>query len=123
MVSIPINLAFEDLLSEAVLRKILQESGQPFTIGIRYHKGGSGYLKKMVNGFNQAARGMPYLVLTDLDQFECPAALIGEWLPQPKHPNLLLRFVDNYWQVEIAARHSPSLQRTVKVLASFQPEW
>jgi len=40
---------------------------------------------------NQAARGTPYLVLTDLDSAECPLALISSWLSQPKHQNLIFR--------------------------------
>ncbi|MFN8453408.1 MAG: hypothetical protein U0401_01855 [Anaerolineae bacterium] len=88
---IPINLAVEDTLSEAVARKILRESGQPYSVGICYSRRGFGYLKKMIKPFNYTAKGMPYLVLTDLDESECPLALINEWLLHPKHPNLLFR--------------------------------
>jgi len=28
---------------------------------------------------------------TDLDRYDCPVALIGDWLTQPKHHNLLIR--------------------------------
>ena len=31
------------------------------------------------------------IVLTDLDRYPCPSALISEWLMNPLHPNLLLR--------------------------------
>jgi hypothetical protein len=35
-------------------------------------------------GYNSAAQGDPWLVFVDLDQdFECPAALVAEWLPAP----------------------------------------
>jgi hypothetical protein len=34
---------------------------------------------------------MPYLVLTDLDQYECPLTIISHWLDTPKHPNLIFR--------------------------------
>lgn len=89
--AIPINLAVEDVLSEAVLLKILQQSGQSYAVGVCYNRGGFGYLKNMVGPFNHAAKGMPYLVLTDLDQAECPPSLITSWLPDPIHPNLLFR--------------------------------
>ncbi len=88
---IPINLAVEDSLSEAVVRKILLKSSRPYSVGICYRKGGFGYLKKKICGFNNVAKGTPFFVLTDLDNSECPATLLGEWLPVPKHPNLLFR--------------------------------
>lgn len=88
---IPINLAVEDPLSEAVLRAILHQSNRPYIVGNCYSKNGFGYLKKNIKGFNNAAKGTPYIVLTDLDRAECPKELIQEWLPSPKHPNLLFR--------------------------------
>ena len=89
---IPVQLAVEDALSEAVLRAILKQSGRPFAVGVCYQRGGYGYLKKTIAGFNQAARGTPFVVLADLDQqYPCPPALIADWLRVPKHPNLLFR--------------------------------
>lgn len=89
--SIPINLAVEDAFSEAILKQILWQSQRDFVVGKCYNPGGYGYLKKTIRGFNNAAKGTPYLVLTDLDKKDCPLALIEEWLPQAKHPNLLFR--------------------------------
>jgi len=89
--SIPINLAVEDPLSEAVLRAILRQSNRPYEPGTCYCQGGYGYLKKTIKGFNNAAKGTPFLVLTDLDKADCPPGLIQAWLPYPKHPNLLFR--------------------------------
>lgn len=91
MNQIPITLAVEDDLSEAVLRAILLQSERNFFIDTCLKKQGYGYLKKIITGLNSAAKGMPYLVLTDLDSAECPLALISTWLSQPKHPNLILR--------------------------------
>lgn len=88
---IPINLAFEDELSEAVLGKILQCSGRNYQIGDRFHGHGAGFLKKRIKGFNQAARGMPYLILTDLDTDECAPLKLRDWLPVPASPNLIFR--------------------------------
>lgn len=91
MTDIPINLAVEDILSEAVLREMLKQSQRPFSIGRCLNGKGYGYIKRNISGFNHAAKGMPYLILTDLDQEECPLSLILKWLPQPKHPNLIFR--------------------------------
>ncbi len=85
---IPINLAVEDDLSEAVLRRLLQTR---YAVGICYKRGGFGYLKKTIRGFNNASKGMPHIVLTDLDSGECAPALIEDWLPVPTHHNLLFR--------------------------------
>jgi hypothetical protein len=85
---IPVNLAFEDALIESLLLRILPVQFATRTI---YNRGGYGYLKRTVNGFNNAAQGIPFLVGTDLDTYECPPALIDDWLPRPKHDNLLIR--------------------------------
>ncbi len=61
---IPINLAVEDALSEAILRQILRESQRDF-----------------------------------------------------------IDFVNNYWQVEIAALSSPSLKRACDAILTFEPTW
>lgn len=91
MTDIPINLVFEDLLSEAVLKQMLTQSQRPFLVGDCWNKKGSGGIKKSLPAFNNAAKGMPYLVLTDLDNADCPLVILSEWLTQPKHPNLLFR--------------------------------
>lgn len=91
MSTIPVNLATEDRLSEAVLRKLLLHSGRGYAIGTAYGRGGFGYLRKTIGGWNHGARWIPFVVLTDLDLADCPPALITEWLSGPIHPNLLFR--------------------------------
>ena len=195
---IPINLAVEDALSEAVLRKILQDR---YDVGDCYKQGGFGYLKKTIHGFNNASKGMPYVVLTDLDMGECAPTLIEEWLQVPIHHNMLFRvavreveswvladrdrfakflgirktlvpvnvdaiddpkkclinlarksrkrnlredivptegstakqgpdyngrlisFVKEFWNPYEAMHNSPSLERAIKAVETFQPEW
>lgn len=90
MSPIPINLATEDELSEAVLFRLLSDSKR-FAIGTPYRRGGNGYLKSTIAGWNRAAAGNPFLVLTDLDTHPCPSALIANWLSAPLHPNLIFR--------------------------------
>jgi hypothetical protein len=87
---IPVNIAVEDELSEVALRRILQDI-KSYALGTAYRRGGFGYLRKTIYGWNQAARGTPFVVLTDLDKYLCPAELIADWLPVPKHPNLMFR--------------------------------
>ena len=88
---VSLHLAVEDELSEAVLRTVLSQSGRNYAVGCCYRHGGYGYLKKKITGFNQASKGTPFCVLTDLDRHECPPELIDQWLLVPKHPNLLFR--------------------------------
>src|SRR5487761_73737 len=88
---IPINLVFEDALTESLAFKILQTLPTAYATKTVYNRGGYGYLKRTIGGFNNAAKGTPFLVATDLDRYDCPLALIGDWLTQPKHHNLLIR--------------------------------
>lgn len=76
---IPINLAVEDELSEQMLRTLLEHSGRKFEVAAVYRKGGFNYLKSKLSGFNLAAQGMPYLMLTDLDARPCATDLIEDW--------------------------------------------
>lgn len=88
---IPINLAVEDPLSDAVARKILSSSSGIYEVGVTYSRGGFGYLKSKLEGFNNAAKGTPFFVLTDLDVEECAPKLRAQWLPNGNHPNLVFR--------------------------------
>lgn len=89
--NIPINLVVEDDLSEAVLRTMLHRSGRQYAVGFCFSRSGFGYLKNKIAGFNNAAKSTPFLILTDLDKKECAPLLVQEWLPIPKHHNLLFR--------------------------------
>jgi hypothetical protein len=87
---VPVNLATEDELSEVVLLRILTRIKR-YAVGTAYRRGGYGYLRKTMGGWNHAARGVPFIVLTDLDNCECPSRLLEDWLGVPRHPNLLFR--------------------------------
>ncbi len=91
MKTIPIQLAVEDELSEVVLRRVLLCTGRPFAVGAAYGRRGNGYLKTRMEGWNNAARSIPILVLTDLGAGVCPGSLVADWLEGPPHPNLLFR--------------------------------
>lgn len=98
MSDVAINLVFEDSLSGSVLQKLLDNSQKNYLVGYRYNSGGYGWIKQRINGFNSAARGMSYLILTDLDQCECPPALMDQWLIGDRHHNLIFRVAER--QVE-----------------------
>jgi hypothetical protein len=88
---IPLSLVFEDELTELLARKIIQSIPDKFVTNTIYNRGGNGYLKRTINGFNNAARGVPFYVGTDQDRYQCPSALIDDWLEHPRHANLLIR--------------------------------
>lgn len=90
MLAITFNIAVEDPLSEAIARKIIKQSQYQMVIGNCYRKGGYGYIKRTLPGFNRASKVTPFLVLADLEA-ECPPIQIRDWLPMPMHPNLLFR--------------------------------
>jgi hypothetical protein len=119
---IQINLAVEDLLSEQMLRTALEQCGN-YQVGAVYRKGGQAYLKSKLIGFNRAAKGMPYLMLTDLDRRPCATHLIEEWFDcetedygARRHPNLVFLIAVREKQ------HSPSLHRASSVLGGFIPK-
>lgn len=91
---IPVNLAIEDELSETVLRQLLHHADRGYAIGAAYGRRGFGYLRSTIIGWNRAARGVPFIVLTDLDSHLCPTALIRDWLTEPQDPNLVLRVAE-----------------------------
>jgi hypothetical protein len=91
MNSIPVNLAVEDDLSESVIRTLISFVNRGYHIGTTYGRNGFGYLRRTARGWNAAARGIPFILLTDLDNGPCPSALIQEWLGVPLHPNLIFR--------------------------------
>lgn len=88
--AIPINLAVEDDLSEWVARRVLSARPIDYAIGAVYGRRGYGYLKKQAAAFNNAAKGCPFLLLTDLDRHACPPELVTNWLDRPKHAHFLL---------------------------------
>jgi hypothetical protein len=84
--------AVEDILSEAVVRKLVNSTRPDLTIWTVIRKNGNGYLRTRVRQLNQTARSVPVFILTDQDRpVPCPADLIREWLPVPAAAKLLFR--------------------------------
>ena len=88
---ISINLVFEDDLQKAVMLRILAIFDEKYYPGNFFPGGGYGYIKKRIHNFNQAAKLMPYFILTDLDTTSCAPLKITNWLPEDKNPNLIFR--------------------------------
>lgn len=84
-------LAVEDELSAAVLRKLIQTTGRDFVISRIMNARGCGQLKAGMAKFRTACHVLPHVVLTDLDQYPCPPALLIDWKAKVLPPRLLLR--------------------------------
>ena len=53
-------------------------------MGAVFGRSGKPHLKAKIDGYNQAARFSPWIVLVDLDDdFECAPSLRAAWLPTP----------------------------------------
>ncbi len=75
-------------LDQQVIVRLLQEVQVNAT---QYSRGGRSEIQKRIGKQNDAAPYVPCLCVVDLDQDECPAALINDWLPNGRHPGLMLR--------------------------------
>jgi hypothetical protein len=84
-----LSAAVEGDLDETALRRLLAEAD--LLIGKVYGKAGKDELRNRIQGYNDAARRTPWIVLVDLDrEANCAASLCRSWLPEPA-PKLMLR--------------------------------
>lgn len=74
----PLLVAAEDDLSCAVLRKLVTASGR-FAVSREINTHGNDQLQKSIKKFKSASHVLPHIVLTDLDLYPCPPALIEGW--------------------------------------------
>lgn len=78
--SVTISCAVEGLVDEALVKRLGEHLHAP--IGHVYGKKGKDYPKQKIEGFNNAARFKPWIVLIDLDHdYECAPPLIESLLP------------------------------------------
>lgn len=84
-----VSAAVEGDVDEAVLRRLISEVGG--AVHAVYGKRGKDHLRRKMQGFNQAARYIQWVVLVDLDRdAECAPELRRTWLPDPA-PQMCLR--------------------------------
>lgn len=134
MKNIIFYVGYEDELSLALIQKIFSQLNHGDLIGAKFPGKGAGYLKKNIKSFNELAKGIPFLLLTDLDNDECAPTKIRDWIKVPLNPNFLFRiavreseswvlicFVQSEWDLYKATGHSESLKRMIGRLQSFIP--
>lgn len=88
-----VTLATEDALSEAIGRRLLAESPLASAHVLSHRRNGFGYLRSQMDSWREMAGWHVVLLVTDLDTFACPPALIQDWSGrrQGLPDNLLLR--------------------------------
>jgi hypothetical protein len=102
---LPLTVATEDELSEAVAQRLLLDFPS-LEVGLWLRRGGNGYLRSRIRKFCEMARHSPVLVITDLDTNTCPAALCRTWLGNLSHPpGLLLRVAVREIEAWLLADH------------------
>jgi hypothetical protein len=121
MTVLPVYIATEDELSEVVLTRLLLFTDRGYSIGTAHRRGGYGYLKRTIEGWNRAAASRPIMILTDLDNAHCPSELISTWLQQPMHPNLVIRIAVREVESWLLA-DSGGLAAYLRINARFIPE-
>jgi hypothetical protein len=98
MRDIPLNIVIEDDISLEAAKKIVLNTNNSFYINkclpdiSRKKSGrGSGYIKRKIQAFNNAAVYSNFLILTDLDQNECAPTFINCLLEKKRNEGLFLR--------------------------------
>lgn len=77
------SIAVEGDVDEAVARRLVKEAGG--NIHRIYGKRGKDHLRRSIDGYNRAARFVPWIFLVDLNHEEqCAPALRNSWLPVPE---------------------------------------
>lgn len=86
-----IAVVVEDELSSAVIRKLIAASGRNFAIEMVINARGYGQIKAEMEKFKSSCYALPHVVLTDLDNYRCPPALLDHWGATDLPPQLLFR--------------------------------
>ncbi len=122
--TIGIYLATEDEISEVVAKKIIAHFGRKFLIYSCFRKNGFGYLKSKSREFCDLAKSTAVLLITDLDNETCPAALKKKWFAQYQIPESLI-FCVAVREVEswlLADNHGIAQYLGLKQQIDIQPE-
>lgn len=87
-----IAVIVEDELSGAVMRRLIAATGRNFAIDRIINARGNAQIKSgMQQKFRASSYALPHVVLTDLDRYPCPPALLDNWGVTDLPPRLLFR--------------------------------
>ncbi len=85
-----LNIIIEDVVSEAVMNRLLSHVGFSGNTTFRITRG-NGMIKKSISKYKGASRVVPHIVLTDLDRYPCPPALLDDWNVGELPPSMIMR--------------------------------
>jgi hypothetical protein len=86
----PLYIVVEDVLSETVMSRLLAHVEYTGNMVCRIARG-NGQIKSNLAKYKQASRVIPHIILTDLDRFPCPPALLDHWNVGTLPSTMLLR--------------------------------
>ncbi len=87
---IPIAVATEDELSEAIALRLISELKRPHHVTHALRRNGFGYLQSKMDSWCQMAEHQIMMVLTDLDQANCLVEFRNQWLAERPLPASLI---------------------------------
>lgn len=101
-----VALATEDVLSEAVGKRLLIDAGYHIDPSPILRKNGFGYLRSKMDSWCEMAQRKPILLITDLDTASCPVDLRAAWIGNRKPTeNLVLRIAVREIEAWLMADH------------------
>lgn len=99
-------LAVEDDPSAAVAGKLVRVYRKDLAVSRVIVARGYGRLKSHAAAYNEASRFTPFLLLTDLDQGQCPPGLVVDWLGgRTQAPGFLFRVAVREIEAWLLADH------------------
>ncbi len=102
---IPIAIATEDSLSEAIVLRLLSEIASPYIIHHKLGGRGNGYLRSKMGNWCQMASQQVMFVLTDLDRAGCLVDFRRQWLTCEPPVNLVFRIAVREVESWVLADH------------------
>ena len=87
---IPIAVATEDELSEAIALRLISELKRPHQVIHKLGRKGNGYLRTKMDSWYQMAEHLLMMVLTDLDRANCLVEFRYQWVADRKLPESLI---------------------------------
>ncbi|MGN8159814.1 hypothetical protein ACS8YF_14220 [Salinisphaera sp. SWV1] len=86
----PVYTATEDMLSAAVIERLVEEAAGDLQIAVSIPGQGYGGLQRKLPELIRLAHSLPVILLTDLDRGTCAPSLIASWCGRQAVPPALL---------------------------------